>query len=101
MRPLALPDGLRSRARFSYWLVLVMVCCGSMGLRVLAARAHVQDDWRPAVYRFPADGIPDCADLTGRNTLALLAPQRWSRMTLPAAPRHSPQGCMLHESNQT
>lgn len=101
MRPPASPDGRRRRARFAYWLVLVLVSCGSFGLRVLAARAHAQDDWRPAVYRFPADGMPDCTDLTGRSRLALLAPQRWSRMTLPDAPRHSPQGCVLHESYQT
>ena len=101
MRPRASPDGRHRRVRLAYWLVLIIVSCGSFGLRVLAARAHALDDWRPAVYRFPADGMPDCADLTGRSGLAVLAPQRWSRMMLPDAPRHPPQGCVLHESYQT
>lgn len=91
----------RLRARPAYWLMLVLVTTSSCGLRVLAARAHAHDDWQPAVYRFPADGIPDCADLTGHTAAAIRAPQRWARMAVPEVPRHSAQGCLLHESSQT
>ncbi len=84
------------RVRPAYWLMLALALGGSVALRVLAARA-MADDWQPAVYRYPADGMPACADLTGHVPPALRPAGRWSRAVLPEVRRWSPRGCLLRE----
>ncbi len=81
-------------ARPAYWLVLALVLGGSVGLRLLAMRSGA-DDWQPAVYRYPADGLPACADLTGHAVPALQPTGRWTRALLPPPRRWSPRGCLL------
>ncbi len=85
------------RVRFVYWLMLALVMAGSAGLRALAWRAHSADDWKPAIYRYPADGMPACANLAGHPPSAPLEAGRWSRLRLPQARRLSPRGCVLTE----
>ncbi len=89
------------RARPVYWLMLALVAGGSVGLRALASKLAAQDDWQPAVYRYPADGMPGCADLTGHVASRLPAQGRWSRMRLPDDVRRSAQGCLLAEPMPT
>lgn len=85
------------RARPAYWLALALVTGASLGLRALALQAQQLDDWQPAVYRYPADGMPTCADLSGPASSALRKEEQWSRILLPDARRLSPRGCMLLE----
>ncbi len=85
------------RARPTYWLMLALAIGASGGLRVLASRAQASQDWQPAVYRYPADGMPDCTSFDGRAPFTALQRDRWFRMVLPDAPRRSPQGCLLRE----
>ena len=82
------------RARPAYWLMLALALGGSIGLRMLVARPGA-DDWQPAVYRYPADGLPACADLTGHAAPALQPAGRWARAALPQPRRWSPRGCLL------
>ncbi len=84
------------RVRAVYWLMLALALGGSVGLRWAAAR-RVPDDWQPAVYRYPADGMPACADLTGHAAAVLRPAGRWSRVVLPATPQRSLRGCLLRE----
>ncbi len=88
------------RARPAYWLVLALAIGGSVALRALVARAAA-DDWQPAVYRYPADGLPACADLTGHAAPTLRPAGRWLRAGLPQALRWSPRGCVLREQTPT
>ncbi len=77
--------------------MLALTIAGSGVMRTLALRAYTPDDWRPAVYRYPADGMPDCADLAGRVPVRPALRGHWSRMVLPDTPQRSPQGCLLRE----
>ena len=79
--------------------MLALALGSSFALRVLAARA-MADDWVPAVYRYPADGMPACTDLTGQAPVALQPAGRWSRATLPEVRHRSPRGCLLREQTR-
>ncbi len=81
-------------ARPVLWLMLALTVGGSVMLRVLAART-VDNHWQPAVYRYPADGMPACADLTGHAPAELQPSGRWTRAALPEAQWQSPRGCLL------
>lgn len=95
-------------ARPLYWLMLALAIGGSFGLRVMAVRAHAYDDWQPAVYRFRADGMPDCTDLTGHavGVVATAGSDRWSRLALPKLAGSKPlpsllRGCLLRDQPPT
>lgn len=62
------------RVRAVYWLMLALALGGSIGLR-WAVVHRAPDDWQPAVYRYPADGMPACADLTDDVVLLVLHQQ--------------------------
>lgn len=85
------------RARFAYWLMLALVVAGGAGLRALAWRAHLADDWKPAIYRYTADGMPACANLAGHLPGAPLEAGHWLRLGLPQSRRLSARGCVLTE----
>ncbi len=85
------------QARPAYWLMLALAIIVSAGLRVLALRAQADNNWQPAIYRYPADGLPACADLAGHIPIAPLAAGHWSRMRLPQLQWRSPRGCVLNE----
>lgn len=85
------------RARLVYRLILVMVIGGSGLMRTWISRAPVGEYWRPAIYRYPADGMPDCARLTGRMPVGPVPYGVWARIKLPDMPQQSPTACLLRQ----
>lgn len=79
-------------ARGGFWLMLYIALIASIGMHALARLAKTPRDeaWRPAVYQYRADTVPDCEQLTGRAALSLSAREEidwvWLHgLALPAA----------------
>lgn len=81
-----------SRARPAFWAMLLLALLallGSAGMKWLAmvVRQDADPDLQVAVYRYPADALPDCEQLLGRTSLPAEAGDGgalWAR--LPPAP---------------
>ena len=56
-----------AQVRPAFWLMLLLALVGSAGMKLLAAiRAEDREsDVQVAVYRYPADAMPDCERLLG------------------------------------
>lgn len=90
----------RVRRRVHPLYGLLLIAAVSLGLRAWVAQSNVDDDWQPAVYRYPANGLPACVNMTGRAA-PMEAPGQWSRLALPVAPQRSGRGCLLRERMTT
>ena len=56
-----------AHARPAFWVMLLLVLVGSAGMKLLVTtRAEAREsDVQVAVYRYPADAMPDCEQLLG------------------------------------
>ena len=60
-------NGALAHARPAFWLMLLLALVGCVGMRLLASMQHgdKDDDVQLAIYRYPADAMPDCEKLLG------------------------------------
>lgn len=88
------------QVRPAFWilLLLALLACAAMKLLVHYAKQDANPDFQIAVYRYPADAMPDCAQLLGRTVMPLDAEESgtmWVRLQLPPVTEIATGACRV------